>query len=230
LSPVLRMILAVILCAMAAWFKRYRFDRGEPAHWFFALMIVFALSLGLSAISWWIRNDAISKSFWIAYWLALSGSSFLVFCFSRSFGPKADFKLLFFSIPLMFNLALVIVNETYLLERSGSTWVPQTGNAVYFVYWGINAVYAVLSVYYCVVAYVALRSHGQKEETANFRYVLYGLVVIIISQLAAGPLRAALNPGNPVSEIGTLAGMLLLLVGVMEPKLSLKGFKRQGVA
>jgi hypothetical protein len=230
LSPYLRMFMAALFFAMALWFRRYRFDRGEPARWFFAMLVAFALSLALSAISWWIQDDTISKSFWIAYWVALSCSAFLVFGFARSFGSKADFKLLFWSIPLLFDIALIIVGNNYLVERNGSTWVPRIQNNVYYVHWAINGAYAVLSIYYCIMAYVALRTHDQKEEEIHFRYVLAGLLVIFVSQLAAGPIRAALNPGNPITEIGTLLGALLLLIGVVEPKMKFMEKRKQGVA
>ncbi len=147
MSPILRLFVAALFCAMAAWFKRYRFDRGEPARWFFVMLVVFAVSMALSAISWWIKDDTISKSFWIAYWVALSCSAFLVFGFARSFGSKADFMLLFWAIPLMFDIALIIVGNNYLMERSGSTWVPRTENIAYYVHWAINGAYAVLSLY-----------------------------------------------------------------------------------
>jgi hypothetical protein len=230
LSPFIRVFIAALFCAMAVWFKRYRFERGEPARWFFLMLIAFALSLALSAISWWIRDDTISKSFWIACWVALSCSAFLLFGFARSFGSKADFTLLFWSIPLLFDIALIIIGNNVLMERVGSTWVPRAERNVYYLHWAINGAYAVLSVYYCIMAYLALKSHDQREETAHFRYVLAGLLVIIISQLAAGPLRAALNPGNPISEIGTLLGTVLLLIGVVEPKMEFIEKRRQGVA
>lgn len=228
MSPALRMLTAVVSCAMAAWFKRYRFNRGEPALWFFAMLTTFALSMALSAVSWWVGDEAISKSFWIAYWIALSGSAFLVFCFARSFGPKADIGLLFWSIPLMFDVALIVVAERHIFERSGGTWVPVLASSAYIVHWSINAAYAVLSVYFCFIAYLALKSHGQREELVHFRFVLYGLVIIFISQLAAGLLRASLSPWNPIAELGTLAGAVLLLVGVVEPRRKIKKRLRQG--
>lgn len=230
MSPILRLLLAVLFGGMAIWFRRFRFNRGEPACWFFAFLVAVAVSSALSAASWWIRDDTISRSFWVAHWGTLSLSVFLTFGFARSFSNKADYTLLFWSLPLMFDLAIIVVDSHLLLRRSGNSWVPYTDNAFFFSHIAINLLYALMSLYYCFMVYATLRSHGQKEEAAHFGYVLAGLLVIFASQFVAGSLRAALNPGNPITEAGTLLGSALLLIGVVEPKIGFLEKNKQGVA
>lgn len=230
MSPIFRMLLAVLLGGMAVWFIRSRPHRGEPAQWFFALLVAAALSGVLSAVSWWIPDETISRSFWIAYWISLSLTVFLVFCFTRSFGSKADFTLLFWSIPIMLDLAIIIIDNAFLFERSGNTWAATADNAFVYLHIAIIVFYAGMSIYYCFMVYRALKSHDQKEESARFRYILAGLLVIFVSQLIAGPFRSLFKPGNPINEIGTLIGTLLLLLGIVEPKLAFLERKRQGVA
>jgi hypothetical protein len=224
------MFMAALFLGMAAWFRRHRYDGGEPAYWFFAMLIAFSASLAFSAVSWWTGGDTVSRSFWMACWVALSCSAFLVFAFTRSFSSKLDFKLFFWAVPLMFAIALVLAGSDQLLERSGRAWVPRTEQGAYYIYWAISGAYAVLSVYYSVMVYTTLRSHGQREEAGQFRFVLAGILIIIAFQIAAGPLRAALNPGNPISELGTLLGALILMIGIVEPGTKMPGKGKQEVA
>ena len=230
MSPILRVVIAVLFGGMAAWFLRYRFDRGEPAHWFFTWLVTAAAAGAFSAVSWWVGDETISRSFWIVHAMSLSLGVFLIFGFTRSFGSKVDYTLLLWSLPLMFDLAVIIVDSQFLYRRSGDTWVPRADNAFFYVHLALNIFYIIMSLYYCFMVYAALRSQEQKEEAVRFRYIFAGLLVIFVSVSVADQLRGTMNPAIPIAEIGSLLGAALLLIGVVEPKAGFLGRKKQGVA
>lgn len=230
MNPFFRLLLAALIGGMAAWFMRSRSDRGEPGWWFLALLLTASLSALLSAISWWIGDETISRSFWMAHWITLSLSICLVFCFTRSFNSKPDLTLLFWSLPFMLDLALIIIDGQYLFERSGNTWMPQGDNAFVYLHIGISAFYAAISLYNCVMVYNALKLHDEKEKSMRFRYILAGLLVIFAAQVVVAPLRAVTTSASPVAEGGTFIGGLLLWRGIVEPKAVFSERKRQRVA
>ena len=194
------------------------------------MLIAAAVSVLLSALSWWIGDETISRSFWIAHLMALSLSIFLVFGFTRSFNSKTDFTLLFWSLPFMLDMAIIIVDSQYLFERSGNSWIPRGDNAFVYLHIGIAVFYAAISLYYGFMVYNALKLHDQREKSIRFRYILAGLLVIFAAQVVAAPIRAVLTTTSPVAEGGTLIGALLLWLGTVEPKAVFLERKKQRVA
>ena len=228
--PILSVLVAILFGGMAVWFLRYRFDRKEPSTWFFLWLVAASAIYTFNAASYWVTSPTISQSFWIASSVSLSVTVFLIFGFARSFSVEADYTLLFWSVPLMFNVSMVIVNADSLFRRSGKAWIPQGYNAYVGVYIAIDTFYAVLAIYYAVMLYRALKSHDQKKDSGNARYVLEGLVLVFISAAIGGWLKTSVNAQIPVFEIGTVIGALLIMRGVAGPKVGFGTRKAQGEA
>ncbi len=230
MSPILRLLLAILMGGMAVWFMRSSSERGEAGYWFLALLLVASTSALLSAVSWWVKGDTVSRSFWMAHTITLSLSIFLVFCFTRSFNSKPNFTLLFWSLPFMLDLAIIIVDAGHLVQRSGRAWVPKGGNAFLYLHMGIAVFYAVISLYYCFMVYNALKLSDERRKSVRFGYILAGLLIIFASQLMAASLHAILSPSSPVAEAGSLVGAFLLWLGIVEPRAIFLDRKGQRVA
>ena len=215
--PVLRILVAVLFGGIAAWFRRYRYDRKEPSIWFFVWLVASAVSYALGAVAYLVADMTISQDFWIASSAVLAASLFLIFGFARSFSVDAGYMLLFWSLPLMFNMALVIVNPEALFFRNGDLWVLKELNTTVAIYIAINGFYAFLALCYAVMLYRTLRSHEQERELHNFRYVLGGLLVLFSFAAIGGWLKASVNPQIPVLEIGSLIGAVIIVRGVTGP-------------
>ena len=215
--PVLRILIAVLFGGIAAWFIRYRYDGSETSVWFLAWLVATAVSYALRVVAYWVGDMTISRNFCIASFTVLAASLFLIFGFARSFSVDADYTLLFWSLPLMFVMALVIMNPEALFYRDGGFWVLKEFNATVTIFVAIYGLYALLGLYYAGMLYRTLRSHDQKRELHNFRYILGGLLVVFISAAVGGWLKASVSSGMPVLEIGNLIGALLIMRGVTGP-------------
>jgi hypothetical protein len=115
-----------------------------------------------------------------------------------------------------------------LFARSGDFWALKEFNGAVGICIAINAFYAMLALFYIAMLYRTLRSHDQKKELHNSRYVLAGLLLLFITAAAGGWLKASVNTEMPVLEIGNLIGALVIMRGVIGP---LRGFgvrKTQG--
>jgi hypothetical protein len=226
--PILRVLIAVLFGGMAAWFLRYRYDRKEPSVWFFMWLVASALNYALSAAAYWVADTTISQSLWAASFVVLSMSLFLIFGFARSFTVDASHILFYWSVPLMFNVSLIMMYPEALFARSGDLWALKEFNGAVGISIAINAFYAMLALFYIAMLYRTLRSHDQKKELHNSRYVLAGLLLLFITAAAGGWLKASVNTEMPVLEIGNLIGALVIMRGVIGP---LRGFgvrKTQG--
>jgi hypothetical protein len=214
---VFRVLISVIFGGMAFWFLRNRYDRKEPTIWFLVWLMTAAANYALSAVAFWVDDRAISQSFWVASFVALSASLFLVFAFARSFSVDASHALFFWSVPLMFNAALIIMNPEAIFVRSGDSWVLREINAAVVICIAIITFYALSALYYAFMLHHTLRSHRQKAELHNFRYILGGLLIVFSSAAVGGWLKASVNPWIPVLEIGNLLGALMIMRVVTGP-------------
>ncbi len=226
--PVLSILIAVLFGGIAAWFLRYRYDRSEPSIWFFSWLVTTAFSYVLGTVAYWVGDTTLSRNFWIASFAVFTASLFLIFGFARSFSVDASYMLLFWALPLMVGMALVIVNPEALFSRSGDLWILKEYSAPVVIFVAINALYALLALYYAGMLYRTLRSHDQKRELHNFRYILAGLLVFFISAAVGGWLKSSVNSEMPVLEIGNLIGALLIMRGVTGPIEGLWLRKAQG--
>jgi len=226
--PVYRVLIAVLFGGMAAWFLRYRYDRKEPSIWFFLWLTASALNYALSAAAYWVGDMTISQSLWAASFTVLSISLFLIFGFARSFKVDASYTLFFWTIPLMFSMALTIMYPEAIFDRIGDIWVLKEFNAATLVYLIIDVFYALLALYYISMLYRTLKSHGQRKELHNTRYILAGLLIVFVTVAVGSWLKASTDPGLPVVEIGNLLGALMILWGVTGPTTALATRKAEG--
>lgn len=226
--PVLRVLIALLFGGMAVWFLRYRYDRKEPSVWFFVWLVASALNYALSAAAYWVSDLTISQSLWAASFIILSISLFLIYGFARSFKVDASHVLFYWTIPLMFNIAVIIMEPETIFARTGHLWAIKELNAAVIVYIIIDAFYGLLALYYVVALYGTLRSHDQVRELQNWRYILAGLLVVFASAAVGGLLKASVDPGMPVVEIGNLLGALLIMRGVTGPILDFDARRAEG--
>jgi hypothetical protein len=218
LSAVVRLLLAVIMGGMAAWFTRSHTERGEPGYWFLALLLTASVCALLGAVALWVGDDTISQSFWIARCATLSLSIFLVFCFARSFNSTTNYTLLFWALPFLLDLSIIIVDIQHIYNRSGRDWMINTPNALSYIHLAIAVFYAAVSFYFWYMVYSALKAHEDRKKSVRISYMLAGLLIIFASQVAVAPLRAYLSSASPIVEAGSLLGAFLLWLGIAEPR------------
>jgi hypothetical protein len=228
LIPVLRALMAVLFGGTAVWFMRYRYDRKEQSVWFFMWLTASAASFAFSAMSWWVRDMTISEDLWIASFVCLTFSVFLIFGFARSFSVEARFTLLFWALPLMLDIAIVVVGSQAIFRRDGNSWIPKGYTSVFYLQIALNSFYALLAVYYIVVLYIALKPHAQKQEFDNVRFIMAGLLITLFSISVGGWLRTSISPDVALTELGTIIGTLLILRGIVGPNLGFRKKKTQG--
>jgi hypothetical protein len=215
--PILNVLMTVLFAGTAVWYLRYRFDRKEPSVWFFAWLVAAAASSAFGAASWWISDNGISEGFWVASAVCLSLTVFLIFAFARSFATEAGYTLVFWSVPLMFDVALIIYNSEVLFVRSGNGWVPKDYSTAFYVHVAIVSFYALLAIYHAVMLYVAMRSQAQRQELNSIRLILGGLIITFAAAVAGGWVRMSVNEEIPIIEVGMIVGALLIVLGIVGP-------------
>lgn len=210
----LRAFLALFFGGAAAYFVRYRYRGREQSIWFLLWLLAATAHNAYGAVSYWVEDAAISETFWIASYVALTLGVFLIYAFTRSFSVEASHTLFFWSLPLLADLSILIVNHSYLFRRSNGNWVPAGYNALFIVHILLNVFYAVLALYYAAVLYTDLRKQSHRPELNRFLFIFAGIAVVFLSVSVGGGVRIAMNPGSPVSEIGMLIGGLIMLRGM----------------
>lgn len=227
--PVLRVIMALLFGSAAAWFVRYRYDRKEASAWFVMWLIATAASDAFFAVSYWVADESISMTFWVASFVSLSLGIFFIFAFARSFSLEATYALFFWSLPLMFGVSLSIVGSEALFLRSGRAWIPKGWSAAFVIQVAVIAFYVLLALYYAVVLYLDLRAHSGKQELSRFGFIFLGVALIFLSISVGGWLKMDIDPEIPFLEVGTLVGAILVLRGIVRPRMGFVRTRSRGV-
>jgi len=211
-NPYLLLATAAVLVGIAFWYRSRAGVSGETGRWFLLWLLAGALGAAFSSISWWMGDDTISLSFYQVTSVFAVGSTFFVFAFARSFGRSADYTLFFWSLPLQFAVAAILVNGGDLFNRDGRLWVFDNESPVTWINAAALMLYAVMAIAYVVVLLRDLRREGKNREGQRVKVVLAALLILFYAEVMEGILGARSWWGGhvPLVEIAELAGALVL--------------------
>ena len=220
MRPYLLIAAAAVFLGIAVWFRLSGKLRGEPAWWFFVWLVATAFTAAFTGISWWIGDRTISLSFQVVAGACLVTAAFVVFLFAHSFGHRADFTILLWSLPYQFALAGIIVNRDRMHVREGDMWVLNRNCPFVWVGYAILLLYAALAIAYILVLHRALRREGRRREARHLKTVLAAFVILVVASVAGDALVAGswVAENIPVLEVGALLGAVVLLFAFLGPR------------
>lgn len=212
MGPYLLLITAAVLAGVAAWFSGRAGTRSEIGLWFLVWVIAGALSAVFSAVSWWIQDLTISLSFRQTAMVLTLASSFFVFLFARSFARNTDHTVFFWSLPLQFAAAAVLVNGEKAFSHNGNVWVLEVRSPPVLVNAAAMLFYAVLAVFHIVALLQVLRREGREREGKRVSAVLAALLFLLCANVLGDVLGARNWFGSrvPLVELAWLVGALVL--------------------
>lgn len=211
MSPYLLLLTSVILWGIALWFRLKSGIRGEPGAWFFAWLMIAGCSAVFAAAQWWIGDREISLSFFTASHILLVGCVFVLFLFARSFSRSLDYTVFFWSVPLQYAVAQLIVNKEVMFLPSGKTWIFDMGNPFSIVNLLVVLFYVALVFYHLVVVYLTLRKEGRKEESKVMRLIILALLILFLVNVVGDQVNAALGYSIGLTNLGNVVGAGLLV-------------------
>lgn len=211
MNPILLLLVAAVLGGIAVWFRSNISGRGETDSLFMAWLITGSLAALCAAVSFWIPDTAISLSFFVAYRVLISFTVFVLFVFARSFSHRPDYTLLFWSLPLMFDVAQIIVNGGNMLREAGNSYVLDLGNPFTVAHVTIFAFYMVLSVYYLFVLYLELKRVGRERERRQVLFFFSALLIMLSMMVLETLIRSWLEVNILLGGIGVIAGAVLMV-------------------
>jgi len=217
LNPILLVIIAAVLMGIAIWFRYYISSGGESANLFQAWLISGALAAACAAASFWIKDPAISRSFYMGYRILLSIAIFILFAFSRSFSRKADYALFFWSVPLMFDIAQVIVNGDEMYRVMGNSYVPDFANPFSVIHITIFLFYALMALYYLVMLYIDLGKAGKSRQMRQVLLFIAAFTTMLFFMLLESQIRSWLEVNIPIGGIGIIAGAVIIVLALRSP-------------
>ncbi len=215
-SPVLLLAAASVFLGIALWFRLRSGVRGETGVWFLLWLLAAALSAVFSAVSWWVGDPAVSRSFFQATSVLMVASSFFVFLFARSFAKGVDYRAYFWSLPLQLAAAAVLVNGEDMLCRRSRVWVPDNSSPATWILSGVLVLYSLLAVFSISTLLRELHREGRGVEAERTAVILAALLVLFYANLMGGILGARewWEARVPLVELAYLAGALVLAWGV----------------
>jgi glucan phosphoethanolaminetransferase (alkaline phosphatase superfamily) len=202
---------ALVLTGIMAWLWESGETRSEPARLLLAWLCLSAITALIAAAGIWIKDPTISLSFTAAARLCSMIIVFLLFMFARSFSSPADFTLIFWSIPLQFGMAAIILNWGNMFKLSGDMWVMDMGSSFALATVFVNWFYAVLALTYAAVLYITLRREGRDKEKKRTMIMIAAFLVLLVASGVRGSLSGAVGFAITLGYLGHLAGVLLLV-------------------
>ena len=217
MNPILLIIIPAVLLGIAIWFRYYISSGGESASLFQAWLISGALAGACAAASFWIEDPSISRSFYMGYRILLSITVFILFVFARSFSRKADYTLFFWSVPLMFSMAQVIVNGDDMYKVMGNSYVPDFSNPFSVIALAIFLFYTLMALYYLVMLYMDL---GKARKSRQMRQVLLfiaAFAIMLFFMILESQIRSWLDVDIPIGGIGIIVGAVIIVLALRRP-------------
>lgn len=212
MNPYLLLATAAVLVGIAVWYRSRGGARGETGNWFLLWLLAGAFATVFSSVSWWVRDNTISLSFYQVNSVFAAASAFFVFAFARSFSRSVDYVLFFWSIPLQFTVAAILLNGIDMFRREARLWVFNEGSPAMWINAGALILYAALSIAYIVLLLRDLRREGRSREEQRVKVVLAALLILFYAEVMEGVLgaRSWFGAHVPLVEICELAGALVL--------------------
>ena len=217
MNPILLVIIAAVLLGIAIWFRYYVAKGGESAILFQGWLVSGALAAASAAASFWIKDPTISRSFYIGYRTLLSITIFILFVFARSFSRKADYTLLFWSVPLMFDIAQVIVNGDEMFRVMGNSYVPDFANPFSVIHVTISVFYTLMALYYLVMLYTDLRKAGKSRQMRQVLLLTAAFAIMLFLMLLESLIRSWLEVNIPIGGAGLIVGAIIMVQALRGP-------------
>jgi hypothetical protein len=223
LNPILLIIVTAVLLGIAVWFRYYVSSGGESASLFQAWLITGALAAVCAAVSFWIKDPSISRSFYMGYRILLSITVFILFVFARSFSHKADYTLFFWSVPLMFDIAQVIVNGEEMYKVMGNSYVPDFANPFSIISMTVIFFYTLMALYYLVMLYIDLGKVGKSRQMRQVLLFIAAFAMMLFFMLLESQIRSWLDINIPIGGIGIIVGAVIIVLALRGPFLESAG-------
>jgi len=217
LNPILLVVIAVILLGIAVWFRYYASRGGESAVLFQMWLLSGSLAAASAASSFWINDPSISHSFYMGYRMLLSTSIFILFVFAHSFSRKSDYTLFFWSVPLMFDIAQVIVNGDEMFRVMGNSYVPDFANPFSVIHVTIALFYTVMALYYLGMLYIDLGKAGKSRQKRQVLLFIVAFATMLILMLLESQIRSWLDVNIPIGGIGIISGAMIIVLALRGP-------------
>ena len=211
MSPYILLATALVIMGIIAWLWQYGETRGEPARLLLAWLALSAVTAIIAAAGMWIEDPTVSLSFTAAARTYSMIIVFLLFIFARSFSSPADFTLLFWSVPLQFGMAVVILNWQHMFRLSGDMWILDMGNPFAITTVAVSWFYSILALAYAAILYLTLRREGREKEKERTMIMIAAIAVLLVASGIRGSISGAVGYAITIGYLGHLAGVLLLV-------------------
>jgi hypothetical protein len=217
LGPYLALATALVLLGIAIWMWEAGHNYDEPARLLLVWLVFSAATALVAAAGMWIGDATVSLSFTAVARILFLVVTFLLFLFARSFSARADYTVLFWSVPLQFGIAVIMVNWQSMFERSTGIWVMRAWNTAATCAMAVGWFYGILSLIYAVILYLTLRREGRGTEKKRTLMMVAAMAVLFVAGAARNIPSAVTSYATSAVYLGYLLGLLMLLWALRGP-------------
>ncbi|MEW6552811.1 MAG: hypothetical protein AB1384_00800 [Actinomycetota bacterium] len=217
MSPYLALATSLVLLGIAIWIWEAGHDYDEPARLLLVWLVFSAATAMFAAAGMWIGDATVSLSFTAVARILFLVVTFLLFLFARSFSARADYTVLFWSVPLQFGMAVIMVNWQSMFESNADIWVMRTWNPAAMCVMAVGWFYGILSLVYAVILYLTLRREGRDKEKSRTLMMIAAMAVLFVAGAARNVPSAATSYATSAVYLGYLLGLLMLLWALRGP-------------
>jgi len=201
---------ASILAALA-WLLQGRGQAGRgPSGWFQVWLWLGVATNILLFASRAIPDETISLSFWLAGYSSVTLLLLFLLMFVRSFAGGSGFRDIFFTLPALFSISLVLLGGGSFSLREEGVWRFDLSCRASLLPRTVMVLYALAALAWLVVLYVNVREGGSETAERGVRILLWALVIMFLTNAASPFIREYLSPQLPVGEAGFTLGSLLI--------------------
>jgi hypothetical protein len=217
LSPYILLATALVLLGVAIWLWEAGFTVDEPARILLVWLVFSAVTSLIAAVGMWIGDKTVSLSFMTVARILFIVIAFFLFLFARSFSVRADYTVLFWSVPLQFGMAVLMVNWQHVFERSADSWIMRIESPAAICVIGVGWFYGILALAYTVILYLTLRREGREKEKNRTLLMIAAMTVLFASSVVRSVVSGVAGYAISAAYLGYLAGLLMLLWAIRGP-------------
>ncbi len=211
MGPYILLATALVLLGVFAWIWRSSEGRGEPMRLLLVWLCLSAVTATIAAAGILIGDTSVSRSFVAAAHVYFAVLAFLLFLFTRSFSVAADYRILFWSVPLQLGIAVIVMNWQYVFKASGSDWVLDMSKPAAIAVVAVNWVYGLLALAYAFALYLTLRREARQKEKERTLLILAAIVILSVATAIRVVSGEATGYVISISYLGHLTGVLLMV-------------------
>ncbi len=201
---------ASILAALA-WLLRDRSQvREGPAAWFMAWLCMGVITNILLLVSRAVPDDDISRSFWLAGYSSVNVLLLLLLLFVRSFTGGGRFRDVFWSLPALFSISVIILGGSSFSLRDQGVWRFELACRASLLPRSVMIFYALAAMALLAALYANMREGGTEAAERGVKYLLWALVIMFVTNAASPFVRQYVSPQLPIGEVGFTVGALLI--------------------